>query len=375
MLATAGADGIVYGLGAIKGVGEAASDALLAARDADGPFVDLWDFCRRVDLRKVNKRVIEALIRAGALDEWGANRATLANQLPAALKLAEQRQTSVTAGQDDLFGVAGGGQLAPSCATPVSLAAAPIVTRTWPEWDEDERLQGEKDTLGFYLTGHPLDAYEEELAAMQVQRIGTLLASAASAGGTQHTVVGLAVAVRANKTPRGRMASVLLDDRTGRIEATVFTELYESVREKLINDELLVVGGSLSFDQFRDRWSLRANSVRSLTETRLEMARHLSLRLDLRDPARHAQGVETVATLSAVLTEFRAERGVPVRIFYLRPGASGRLNLGARWRVTPSDALLKRLRTVLGRTAVEVMYRREPPIAEAHRRPRLAAVR
>ena len=100
-----GGDGsVIYGIGAIKGVGEGAIEAMLAAREADGPFADLWDFCRRIDLHKVNRRVLEAMIRAGALDELGANRATLMAQLPLALKLAEQDRESAAAGQVDLFG-------------------------------------------------------------------------------------------------------------------------------------------------------------------------------------------------------------------------------------------------------------------------------
>ncbi len=158
---------VVYGIGAIKGVGESAIEAMLEARRTDGRFRDLWDFCRRIDLHKANRRVLEALIRAGALDELGPNRATLMAQLPMALKLAEQHKESQAAGQVDLFGGAVD-----------SVAAEPdpqLAARVWDEWEEDERLQGEKETLGLYLTGHPINRYDAELEAMVGARLGTLL--------------------------------------------------------------------------------------------------------------------------------------------------------------------------------------------------------
>ncbi len=384
----AGEDSVIYGLGAIKGVGESAIAAMLEARANGGPFRDLWDFCRRIDLHKANRRVLEALIRAGALDDIGDNRATLMNRLPLALKLAEQHHASEAAGQGDLFGMlatdadagagAGAGEPDPQ-----------IAAQRWPEWDEDERLQGEKETLGLYLTGHPINRYDGELNAMVSQRIGRLMETTQSAstpgvtpfrGGEreQRTVVGLVVAVRPGKTQRGRMASVVLDDRTGRIEATVFSELYEQVRELLVADAILAVTGGLSFDSFRDSWSLRASAVRPLAAARAELGDHLMLRLDCSDAARHADGRPSPRALQETLAPFRGE-GLPLCIEYRRPGAAGRLRLGDAWRIEPSDVLLKRLRALLGEDAVEVVYRRElsarPLLSGSSAPPRLAVVR
>ncbi|MBK1650080.1 DNA polymerase III subunit alpha [Rhabdochromatium marinum] len=355
---------IVYGLGAIKGVGESAIEAILTMRQ-DRPFADLWDFCRRIDLRRVNRRVIEALIRAGALDKLGTNRATLFNQLPVALKLAEQAHASASSGQNDLFGM--GDEDANTLPDPQ------IAADEWPEWDEDERLHGEKETLGLYLTGHPIDAYEAELNAMVSRRIAGLLDGGHGSGGfgdsgegggrgEPRTVVGLVVAVRTNKTQRGRMASVMLDDRTGRIEATVFSELYEATRELLMVDNILVVSGEIRFDQFRDSWSLRASAVRPLAEARAELADHLRLRVDLGDPDQHRDGNRLINAMIDSLQQFRG-RGLGVRVQYVRPGASGELRLGPDWQVTPSDILVKRLRQLLGRDAVEIVYQRELRLA------------
>ncbi len=400
---TSQGDGVViYGLGAIKGVGESAISAMLEARDSGGPFKDLWDFCRRIDLQKANKRVLEALIRAGALDELGKDdpagdsgassakaggrhRATLMNQLPLALKLAEQQHEQEAAGQADLFG-------ALDAEPSVALAPDPqIAARRWPDWDEEERLLGEKETLGLYLTGHPINRYEAELNAMVSTRIGKLLEGAQGmvTPGVTHlrgkddrdlrTVVGLVVGMRSNKTSRGRMASLTLDDRTGRIEATVFNDVYEPTRELLVPDAILAVTGSLKSDDFTNGWTLIARSIRTLEAARAELADHLLVRLDLSDPAKHAAGAEHLHQLQEVLQPYRADDGLPLRVHYLRPGIEGRLRLGDAWRVEPADALLKRLRHLLGEDGVEVVYQRElvrrPSPAEPVSPPRLAVVR
>jgi DNA polymerase III subunit alpha len=369
---------VVYGLGAVKGVGESAIEAMLEARRAGGLFRDLWDFCGRIDLQRVNRRVLESLIRAGALDELGPNRATLMAHLPLALKAAEQYHSTRAAGQVDLFGA-----LEPSGPP----APDPQLAReTLADWEDEQRLQGEKETLGLYLTGHPIDRYEDELKAMGGARIARLLETDRELGRRdrrdreKRTVVGLVVGVRHGKTQRGRMGSVVLDDRTGRIEATVFSELYEQARHLLVADQILSITGALNFDEFRDAWSLRADNVRIFEDARATAADHLLLTLDLSDPAVHARGLERVEELRAVLLAHRdtaRETSVPIRLIYHRPGAVGELMLGNAWRVRPADALLKQLRQLLGAESVRVSYERpvQPaPISELQSPPRLRAV-
>jgi len=357
---------IVYGIGAIKGVGESAIEAMLQARRADGPFKDIWDLCRRIDLHKANRRVLEALIRAGALDELGENRATLTAQLPMALKLAEQHKETETAGQTDLFGTLD--------ANAVARPDAQLVSRTWGEWEEEQRLQGEKETLGLYLTGHPIHRVAAELGAMTGTRIGALLQSARGANdGERRTVAGLVVGVRHGKTQRGRMGSVILDDSTGRIEVTCFSEVYQEVRDLLVADTILVVSGTLSFDDYRDGWSLRAGQVRTLEQARADLADHLTLVLDLSDPDAHAQGQTLVEALRTILRTFTGT-GLPVYIHYHRPDARGLLLMGKDWRVRPTDELLKRLCQLLGTEAVRVAYEGSMP-AGPQVRPQLASVR
>jgi DNA polymerase-3 subunit alpha len=362
---------VVYGIGAIKGVGESAIEAMLQAREEGGPFRDLWDFCRRIDLHKANRRVLEALIRAGALDELGENRATLMEHLPMAIRLAEQHRESQAAGQVDLFG-----------ALDEGAAAGPdpqLAERVWDEWQEEERLQGEKDTLGLYLTGHPVNRYDAEIEALVGVRIGTLLSTNKGRGEREErTLAGLVVAVRHGKTQRGRMGSVTLDDRTGRMEVAVFSELYEQVRELLTVDRMLAIRGVLSFDDYRDSWSLRADEVRTLEQARETAADHLLLRLDLGDPRAHAGGVDLIRSLREILADFRGG-ALPVHVDYRQAAGRGRLLLGEDWRVQPADELLKRLRHLLGSRAVQVSYQRfVPPRVEAVRAsgdpPRLAVV-
>jgi DNA polymerase III subunit alpha len=369
---------VVYGLGAVKGVGESAIEAMLETRRAGGPFRDLWDFCGRIDLQRVNRRVLESLIRAGALDGLAPNRATLMAQLPLALKAAEQSRSTRATGQVDLFGV-----LEPS-GPPTR--DPQLARETLTDWDDEQRLQGEKETLGLYLTGHPIDRYEDELKAMGGARIARLLETDRELGRRdrrdreKRTVVGLVVGVRHGKTQRGRMGSVVLDDRTGRIEATVFSELYEQVRHRLVADQILSLTGTLNFDEFRDAWSLRADSVRTFEEARAAAADHLVLTLDLSEPTAHARGLERIEELRAVLLAHREtarETSLPIRLIYRRPGAVGELVLGNDWRIQPADALLKRLRQLLGAESVRVAYERpvhQAPVPELQPPPRLRAV-
>jgi DNA polymerase-3 subunit alpha len=364
---SAGDDRVIYGLGAIKGVGESAIKAMLDARDRDGAFTDLWAFCRRIDLQRANKRVLEALVRAGALDGLGENRATLLNRLPLALKLAEQHHAQEAAGQGDLFGSLAETPQAPAPPDPQ------IAARVWPDWDEDERLLGEKETLGLYLTGHPINRFDAELNAMVSQRIGTVLEGAQGLGGAggesfqyqrggereQRTLVGLIMAMRANNSARGRMATVTLDDRTGRIDVTIFPELYEQVRHVLAPDAILVVTGTLRPDNFTNGWTLTANEVRTLEDARRVMASHLVLRLDLSQPEAHARGAETLQAVTEELERHRLETGLRLRLDYQRPGAGVAFQCGPAWRIDPTDALLKRLRRLLDDdAAVEVLYGR-----------------
>ncbi len=360
MFTVDGDDTLVYGLGAIKGVGEAAIEGIVESRAQDGAFHDLFEFCRRIDLKKANRRVLESLIRAGALDHLGANRATLMVQLPLALKMAEQQSAMQAAGQDDLFGMS-----APEPAAPV----AGVVPDEVSEWEDEQRLAGEKETLGLFLTGHPIDFYEPDLKALVGGRIsGLSLDDVRETRGRRGnarkvTVAGMVVAVNRRNTQRGTMASVLLDDKTGRIEATLFSEVFERYRDEVANDRVLVVEGSLVHDEYRGGLGIRADRVSGLETLRL--ARAVCIELQLREYWLRENGmtpIEAVSTLKSLL-EPAVGGSCEVRLRYRRQDAEVLLRLGADWRVKPTDGFLRQAHRLLGADGVTIRF--GPPLSES----------
>ncbi len=341
-------DQVIYGLGAIKGVGESAIEGIMEARAKDGPFQDLFDFCRRIDLRKCNRRVLESLVRAGALDELGSNRATLMVQLPLALKMAEQHHALQAAGQTDLFGM----------SEPEAPPAMGIIPDDVADWSDEQRLRGEKETLGLFLTGHPIDFYEQELKGL-VGRIGNLTLDDNQKGygrGKDVTVAGLVMAVNKRATQRGMMASVLLDDKTGRIELTLFNEAFECCKELLVVDKVLVVQGKLVHDEYRGGLGLRADEVSSFESFREQRLAALDLLLDEKlIRSRKWTTVDVRDQLQALLQDFKGG-AVPVCVRYRRQDASALVRLGDAWRVTPSDELLQRLYQLLGEKSVVLHF-------------------
>ncbi|HIP53636.1 MAG TPA: DNA polymerase III subunit alpha, partial [Chromatiales bacterium] len=365
MFTTDGDDTVIYGLGAIKGVGEAAIEGIIAAREAEGLYKDLFDFCRRIDLRKANRRVMESLIRAGALDTLGANRATLMNHLPLALRMAEQHHEMAARGQNDLFGM-GAAEMEPE-------PDLQVVPEPVPEWEDEQRLQGEKETLGLYLTGHPIDRYLPELPSLVTGRISALTSGGAPAtasrrgkGAQQRVVVaGLVVGIRQMKTQRGRMAVVTLDDKSGRIEATLFSEAFEQFGELLVSDKVLVISGNLVFDEYRDSYSVRADMVYEFEQARVANATALVIRLvfeGLAQKGLDSQGF--VSWFRETLAPFQGG-GCRVVLDYWRGDARGRVVLGEEWRVQPMDGLLRRLARLLGEGAVKVEYGRQASVPES----------
>jgi len=354
MFTISGNDTVIYGLGAIKGVGQAAIEGIIEARKQGGHFADLFDFCSRIDLRKSNRRVLESLIRAGALDKLGANRAALMLNLPTALKMAEQQVADQAAGQNDLFGMGGDQQLSPAKQVPLVES---------DEWSEKERLQGEKETLGLYLTGHPIGRYEAELASIVTARIGSLEGLAETAkgggrrkGGTRVMVAGLVLSIRQNQTQRGRMASLVLDDRSGRIEVTLFSDVFEDNRELLAVDKVLVVAGALSFDDFRGGLNIRVDQVFDFEQVRETRARHLLLNCDyhlLDDKGLSPNDFNS--KLKPILETYR-NGACPVRMNYQRQDAKGSIDLGLEWHIHPTDELLFCLERLFGRENVVVIY-------------------
>lgn len=329
---------ILYGLGAIKGVGAAALEGMIANRASQGPFIDLFDFCRRIDLRKANRRVLDAMVRAGALDELGPGRATLMVSLPAALSMAEQQVRDHAVGQNDLFGAAHVAALPAACFANV------------PDWDEEQRMIYEKETLGLYLTGHPIVRYQQELAEITTARIVELK----PIKDQSVVIAGFVMAIRAMNNRRGeRMAFLTLDDRSARIELGVFADVYPRYRDLLIKDKLLVVDGVVSVDEYTGGYKMSAEHIYDINQAREVYAKRLVIAVE---STRAGNGF--VAELAQVLTPFR-NGACPVCIDYYRNEtgpASAQLALGPEWRVHPTDELLHRLRALAGSERVRVIY-------------------
>jgi DNA polymerase-3 subunit alpha len=338
---------IIYGLGAIKGLGEGPVENIIALRKAGGPFTDLFDFCARIDPRKVNKRALEALVRSGALDSIGPSansadalnysRAVLFNALDEAVKAAEQQAANASAGMMDLFG-----EVVPNAAQGDVYAD---FRRARP-WGIRERLEGERNTLGLYLTGHPIDEYEDELQHLVNARIADL-----KPGREGQKVAGLVVGMRVMKTKRGdSMAIVTLDDRSGRIEAAVFSEVYGEQREKLAKDALLVLEGPISHDDYSGGLKMTVNSVATLDELRRGSVIGVRLRLD---SAAASPGLSQ--RLSACLRPYTGGScGVTLEV--VRSDARGLFRLDDGWKVEPSDQMIQSLRELLGRERVILNY-------------------
>jgi DNA polymerase-3 subunit alpha len=333
---------IQYGLGAIKGVGQGACEAIVAER-ANGAYTDLADFCRRVDPTRLNRRVLEALILCGSLDALAPTRASLIAQLPNAMKAAEQHLRDKQSGQNDMFGAAMGN------ATPVLKVELPVVA----EWPLEQKLQGERDTLGHYLSGHPTDPWKDELAQLSTCPLGEIVdryqppkprrnddgdGNRFRRGpDTPWTIAGMVAAVR----KRGDSdAFVRIEDGSGSIEVSFFGELYQQIAPLLTRDQILIVEGGLRIDDFSGGgFQLRARSALSLAEACHKHARLLRLKLDGISPDFPAQ-------LQRVLTGYRGGRATVILHNYRNGAAQADLELGDEWRVDAVPDLLRAVRAM-----------------------------
>jgi DNA polymerase-3 subunit alpha len=285
------------------------------------------------------------------MDGLGTNRASLMLQLPLALKMAEQHHQAMQMGQNDLFGM--------SDAQPLAASHSQVVPDDVDDWDDEQRLQGEKETLGLYLTGHPIDRYEAELPQIVSARIADLSLDASPGNGQQRrrgvpvVVAGLVVSATHRQTQRGRMGTILLDDRSGRIEATLFSETYETHRDLLAADRILVVSGSLNYDEFRGGLSIRADNLLTFEQARGHYAGQLGLKVELNG----ANVCGFRQELFQILAPFKGGT-TGIRLRYQTPQAEGDMLFGQEWMVNPTDELLRRLERLLGNENVRVIYGR-----------------
>lgn len=337
----AGERAIAYGLGAIKGVGRSAVDNLVDERERNGPFTGLLDLCCRMDQQRLNRRVLEAFVRSGTLDDFGPNRATLMEAVPDALKIAAHSAQSRSAGQGALFAEPGTQGDIEELRDPVR------------EWSAQERLRGERESLGLYLSGHPFDEYAEHCSHFTHGTIGKLTETASGNGsGAIPGEVRVAGLVATDIRRRGGRFTMRMEDHTGRLEVTLFEEIFNQFRHLVNKDEMLVVAGQLRFDDFLNDWRLTGRMLSSVDETIEQNASRLTIHWPEDVP-----GDEFVDSLEAALAPY-AYGDCEVCIQYKGSEATSRLTLGERWTVRASRDLRERLGALLGENGFSIHYPR-----------------
>jgi DNA polymerase-3 subunit alpha len=318
---------IRYGLGACKGAGQNAIEAIIAARNAGGPFVSLFDFCKRVDKKQINRRTIESLIRAGAFDCLGIDRAILLASVSFAMECADQEAKA--ANQVSLFG----GDDSDLVAPPEYVKAAPFTDR--------QKLAEEKIALGFYLSGHMFDSFAPEARRFARTKLADLEPSR-----DPRMLCGVITGIRPQMTQRGKILIVTLDDKTAVVEVTVYSEVFEENKKMFKDDEFLAVVGKVSEDRFSGGLRISAEKVFDMTTARVSYGKQFGLALPTTVDARK---------VAEVLAPHRHADGLPVSARITPQGVSCTLQLGEAWRVAPSDELTLALQQ-LGARDVAVEY-------------------
>jgi DNA polymerase-3 subunit alpha len=327
---------ISYGLGAIKGVGLSAIEVIIKTREAGNDYLSLFDFCKRVDLRKANRRVLEALIRSGSMDFFQVSRSTLSHNLSKAILLSEQYSKNNISGQNDMFGL---DVINENEEDNMDISQYTTV----PDWDDKERLMGEKETLGFYLKGHPIIRYEDEL-----QKIISTRLNECKLGNV--IIAGYIMGIRTRTGSRGRMAEIRLDDRTAQILINVYSDEYQKYRNILLKDHLIIIKGKAIEDDYVERGiSIRANQIFSLDKIRKERS---SLILNIEKIYLSNGGLEK---LKKTISPYRNGYS-KVYIRYNNGKAIADLNLGDEWNLTINDDLLDKLSESIGKENIKIDY-------------------
>lgn len=351
---------IVYGLGGIKGVGEGAVESIVEARNAGGEFTDLYDFCRRVDTRKVNKRTLEALVKAGCFDSFAPKlrpdlpadeayhiRGALLAELPKAVQAAEQQRSNDSLGMIDLF-------------SDIQEVTAPPPLPSEPVWTDAERLKGEKDTLGLYLTGHPIDSYRDELKRYTPKTLGDL--SETSYGETVF-FAGLILDV-ANF---GNRSVITLDDGTGRIEVSCYAERFARVKDKLKVENVVIIDGSIRERDGTFYASLQ--EVMTLTDARKRWLKKISIKIAGHDMALFEQIQQLLATANNSTIHYLSHQlnhpadnaqfadsqpanasgqlGVPINLCVYNDYAIAHLNMPTHWQIVPTEENFGKLKSLV----------------------------
>jgi DNA polymerase-3 subunit alpha len=317
---------ISYGLGAIKGIGNAAIDSIEEERVAHGPYTSLDDFCTRMDLKKANKRAMETLIRSGAMDvlDPDNNRARLLHDLPRCMHAAEQIQRDQEAGQTDLFGT----------LQPVTVNNTPELSDVKP-WHELQKLQAEKDSLGLYLTGHPVKVHFRDIRNFTTCVLGDVHKrvpkDSKNRRGVAMTLVALVTSLQ-RRTARGHFIAV--DDHTGRVDAFLSNETYATYADLLVKDAIVMIEGNVVADDFTGGYKITASHIMSLADAKARFARGVNIAVS---------GPDDSLCLELAST-FRPYQGSsPVFLHYRNQRSRVTFELGNEWTVKPCEELIAAL--------------------------------
>lgn len=329
---------IVYGIGAIKGVGEGSIEAIVDARNQGGVFKDIFELCARTDLRHINRRVLEKLTYAGAFDRLGPHRAAILHSIHDALQAADQHAKAEKIGQGDMFGV---------------LAAEPEQVEhayaNAPALPEQVLLNGERETLGLYLSGHPITQYLSELSHYTgASRLSEIVPTDWS---KTITVAGLIQNPKIRLTKRGtRLGLCFLDDRSGRLELMFFNDVLEKYQPLLVKDTIVIATGQVSVDDFNGGLRMSVKELITLSEAREKYVRGIAIAVD-------AEKLTTrlLQQLRQTINPYK-NGSVPIHLYYRHPGVYTRIRFGTTWRITPNDSLLIALKTLIGQEDVDLEF-------------------
>lgn len=356
---------IIYGLGAIKGVGEGAVESIVTARKQDGDFTDLYDFCRRVDTKKVNKRTLEALIKAGCFDDFAKTlrpeldetqyhqiRGALMTQLPSAVKAAEQNRQNSEMGIMDLFGEIDSVTTAP-----------PLPTGHDIIWADKYRLKAEKDTLGLYLTGHPIDEYRQEIRHYTANQSLDKLSDTGYNGTTLFAGLVMDVANFGNRV------AITIDDGTSRLEVSCYSERYNRIKNRIKVDEVLIIKGSIReanervFARLEDAYGMIDARIKWLKKINIKLHGHDTNRLTKLQTLLKPNQLDNIPKVSIddvdvddinidYLADVKQHHNTPndnciaLGLYVYDDHATAGVALNDDWRMYPSDDNLQKLRQI-----------------------------
>lgn len=320
---------ITYGLGAIKGVGEALVEVLVAEREANGEYQDLFDFCSRIERRSLNKRAVEALIYSGALDGFGVNRASLIKSYPSAMKQAEQRQNDQSSGQSGLF------------ANEQVHNEYEARYLTAPSFSFRETLQFEKSVMGYYFYNHPTDEYQNDLERINT----TLLKDVIYRNNKEVQVLALISELRYITTKNGdQMANIVLEDGSMKINAVIFPRVLPLLSDKLVIDDIVVVSGKIKKNsKFGDEYQIIVDKVDIFDS----YFKSVEIALNVEHHVLFNQ-------LSDVLHQHHGQ--CPVKFLYQNDNIEGQLLLPEEYFVKPNQQLISEVDALLGNHVSQINY-------------------